>query len=197
MPSRPAAAAFLYSSRGNSSASSHAAACGMISRATKRRMVSRSASCSSVSAGCAVHDAAPARPAAARATTCAPAATCTALTRTARGTLSACSIFIASSTTSARPASAVSPAFALTATTRPFIGATSRPSLAAAARRAGGACAVFSRLKLCAGAREVDRFVLDQECDSLLARHRSRSRACGGSIDTTRSTTSASPTSAR
>ena len=62
--------------------------------------------------------------------TCAPAVTCTALMRAACGTLSACSIFIASSTISARPASAVSPALAWTATTRPFIGATRRPSLA-------------------------------------------------------------------
>src|SRR5688572_11236146 len=80
--------------------------------------------------------------------TCAPGATCTAFTRAAGGTLSACAICMASGTTRAFQAAVVSPAFAWTAPTRPFIGAISRPSLAAALRRAGGACAVFSRRKL-------------------------------------------------
>src|SRR6188474_53417 len=74
-----------------------------------------------------------------------PAATCTALTLTGAGSESPCSIFIASSTTSRLPASKRSPAFAWTATTRPFIGAASRPSPTCPARFAGGARSVFSR----------------------------------------------------
>src|SRR5512132_4063221 len=45
-----------------------------------------------------------------------------------------CSIFIASSTTSGWPAATVAPTSAFTATTRPFIGATSLPSLVAPRR---------------------------------------------------------------
>src|SRR5439155_8110946 len=51
MPNSPKSAPFLNNSRGNSPASSHSAACGVISACTKRFTVSRIMSCSSVKPG--------------------------------------------------------------------------------------------------------------------------------------------------
>src|SRR5258706_10616734 len=70
--------------------------------------------------------------------TWAPASTWVFFILEEKSRLSPCSIFIASSTTSGVPASTFSPVLALTATTRPFMGASSRPSLALLPLRCGG-----------------------------------------------------------